>query len=482
MERDLAAINRLPQELLVLVLLAFALPNWRHWPDTLRNLHLLAQVCKYWLALIKEAPPFWAELDGHFRKNEWERNLRKSASHPLSIYIDFSQRPRPGFMVAVSAEVSRWQFLVLSELDPGADIAFLKTSPMPDLETLSLCGDGRIGEVAVDLDGMQAPKLRDLTLWYAAPSRWSASIFCGLRKLKIESLSDLAPPVSQLLDILECCSSLQSLSLDSLDLGELKSGRRVLLTQLEALHLDVEDKLMEYLLNTLELPRCRIYRIHPGGYWPTLGRSLGLHLLPSFQHYFQMGNTAGIIIDHFGDLQLTVDSVYSFKIEFHLFGEESNTVVDAMFELVGMLLGQSSTSTELSPEVTATFDPGFSWSKKVAIKRLRNLHHVNSLVLGEKSGDSDVVLQALLNPAPGTGERLCPKLSKLWLKPKAEWTTAALLTLVKSRRKVPKKSGMPTRLTSLVIDKEAWEEDQATFTAIRRIMGDGLQWPGFEED
>lgn len=447
-----AIINRLPQELLVLIFLQSVEPESDVWGETLRKLQLLALVCKYWLEVIKNTPSFWAELEGDFRRYEWERNLKRSASHPLLIYIDFLQRPRPGFIGAISAEVSRWWYLRLRELDPGADLTFLNDSPIPRLEILTVVGDREIDVVVMNVNNMQAPRLKEISLVHAVPSCWSLPIFRGLRRLRVGLLPTLGPSVSQILEVLESCPSLESLSLLNIQgfgLDGSEAGRRIPLNQLKELVLkSLYSDAVQCLLNSIESPRCRNYEIEPMDHSKTLLRSVALHVSSSFQHYIRSARTVDIAFSYVGRLRLTISEVYSLGVEFPSDREGDGN--DSVFDLVGLLFSQ--TSAETSLQVTASLYLESKWTSEVAMNRLGNLRHVNQLHLsGWSSSCIQSVLIALSESIAGSGEWLCPKLSLLYLPATGTEVEKLAQKLVEYRGAVSETNEMPVGLANLVV-------------------------------
>lgn len=281
---------------------------------------------------------------------------------------------------------------------------------------------------------------------------------------------------------MESCPLLKLLSLDniaSFGLDELRPGRRILLSQLTVLELvKIQYDVVEHLLNTIESPRCRKHRIEPYGHSPALLRSITLHVFPSFQHHLQSGHTVDIAIDYLNSLRLTVDEVYSLSVRFER-RQRGWSSTDAVFDLIGVLFGQSAGKPSL--EVTAFLSSATHWTSKDAVNRLRCLHHVDKLVWQRFAYTTDPILRALSEPIAGSDEWLCPKLSTLCLKAGAKWTPSPVLRLVERRGRVLETSGTLARLASLVINTEAGRRmDQATFAAIRMIIGDGARWSNFD--
>lgn len=471
----LATVNRIPEEILVLIFHHYTMPRNQIWKDIFKDLHRLSQVCKHWAKIVHDTPSMWAELDGSFTSEEWERNLRKSVSHPLFVHIDFSNHVEPGLLDAVTTEVKRWHSLWYKGTRPNSNLASLQASPAPSLEWLSLSGDSENEVMEIDVDAIHAPRLKEVRFWHAVPQSWNSSIFHKLRSLVIENLPAKGPQISHLWSTLEACPDLETFRLERVEMKEIDLTRRprITLNNLKTLELEsLRCNVMECFLADLDVPRCTRQAVKPKDRSQSLLDTIVSQVTSSQYHHLQSCRTIHVAVKSGPILNLTLDEVYTFAVDLKLWSTDED--IEAPFGLADIL--PRLPVADMSTKVVAHISSETKWTTEEATKWFRGLRCAEELVFHNWSCSTDDALEALSTPGPD-GEWCCPSLKTITVE---DCSPAAVLKLVQERAvQQATKQEQAVKLTGLVI-KTVDAMNRKTFLKLQGIIGDGAQWEHFD--
>lgn len=209
---ELTAINKLPFELVVDVLLASIEP--REHRDLLR-LQQLASIQALWWDVIRTAPQFWAVLYPMEDVEALHLKLRKSGNFPLTVIWgdDYDVDGTNTFMATVLPHRGRWRVIEFDRIHIARDADYMSL-PMPRLESVTWSGAG-MQSFLVDFAG--GSRLRTLQISWVN-LKWEGMQLSGLRALAIHNAATFA--LSAFVMTLRGCSDLRKLSLRRIDAAD----------------------------------------------------------------------------------------------------------------------------------------------------------------------------------------------------------------------------------------------------------------------
>ncbi|KAG8993675.1 hypothetical protein FRB94_010482 [Tulasnella sp. JGI-2019a] len=291
-------INELPLEVLVQILSITSKKRGsrRYW----KSLHLLAQVCRQWLVIIKGSPVLWTEVSEDQPKWAWTAALALSRTHPLHITLRFRCQPFDGALWGtVVQRIPHWEEAVITAIPPQEQLRKLESVPALRLRHFSLLLEQCIdAPVVLDLFSGQAPGLRSLKLENVALPSWDSCLLAGLQSLSLENIHHSRLSFRHLVSILHANPNIRDLRL--VDVFEVEDIRNqyatIILPELRKLTLALAPSAtIGTLISTLEAPKCAIFE-----FTPSRSSSLSLEstvlsfISPSFQQCLGFSTTAVI--------------------------------------------------------------------------------------------------------------------------------------------------------------------------------------------
>lgn len=266
-------ILRLPPELVSQILIYTIGPC----TSRVKDLHILAQVCKLWFSIIIGTPELWAFVDSSWPRSEWRLALKRSGNHPLDILVqDYPPHDAPwdpehriDFWRALIGCMPRWRTVHFNQgLGPtwrldDEMLHDLERGSAPELVDFGVYVVPSISyKRAVDLFQGGAPKLRALHLSLVGLRNWTAPFLGSLTSLKLEGCLK-GPTMGELEEILRLCSpTLEELALYEVPYHTLG------ITRISTSHLPIILKRLRSfttcqlatdilpLLKTLKTPKC----------------------------------------------------------------------------------------------------------------------------------------------------------------------------------------------------------------------------------
>ncbi|KAG9045778.1 hypothetical protein FS837_005666 [Tulasnella sp. UAMH 9824] len=215
----------MPVELLVTIFQNTLAPEgvWETIQHT-KSLTRLMLVCRWWHKIILDAPELWTAIscDDRLDESEIGKALRLSRRMPLDVIFrpPYTEgRKLPHLFRFVNPESLRWRRLVLKYDGPAEDLELLEEVCAPAIEDFDLLLVGqRVGSSAERplniFNGSPLPKLQKFSLAWTA-IRWELGQLAGgaLRSLYLREISNYAPSVAQILDIVQQSPLLEAILL-----------------------------------------------------------------------------------------------------------------------------------------------------------------------------------------------------------------------------------------------------------------------------
>ncbi|OCH90404.1 hypothetical protein OBBRIDRAFT_793394 [Obba rivulosa] len=231
----------------------------------------MTHVCRFWRDAALGSPLLWRYIRilGVFASDIpfLQTSLERSQDVLVHIAVDAQFIPRTVVQDLMDVIEAHAAHIAVLDLWPdGANLHFRLNFPMPELESLVLCG-GDEEDTWSQLVDDQLPRLRKLTLDRAlAPWKWPPSRFTHLVALNILGLqSNRWPSMDDFLHMLEACQSLESLTIHDVapKLKWWRIGDKPLQTvMLPSLHsLEIQGNVVDITTLLTHLTPCSIHFI-----------------------------------------------------------------------------------------------------------------------------------------------------------------------------------------------------------------------------
>ena len=210
---SLVAVNRIPLELLVKIMLHVQ----ADCADPSGWLHFLL-VCRHWFVVASTTPGLWTDLWVHTRFNYLLTGFMRSKTHPVDVSA-LSSNTVPALLEVTTPHTYRLRRLRLNEITfehyDSVVSPFLGASSMPALQALHLTRAHITNvpqEPVILLPSERYPRLKDLNLSSVQLSPTS-SIFPQLTRLVLDRWRSIDPPlyVNALIGMLRLCVNLKML-------------------------------------------------------------------------------------------------------------------------------------------------------------------------------------------------------------------------------------------------------------------------------
>ncbi|KAG8904508.1 hypothetical protein FRB99_001641 [Tulasnella sp. 403] len=202
-------LESLPGELFVNILLwSIDITNW-----DIKDIQKLAGVSKYWLHTILSTPYFWPVLDLSLGERLLNIISKRNHSAPIAVWCSPAATiPTEPFMTSMKQISSRWRTLAFCSDYSDSHLASIE-SPTPILRDLFVEFLRGPAPRPIDLAGGVSLQHVDLS---GASLHWNSPRLTRLRSLRISSIWDNLPTISQLLTILSSSPELRRLVLEDL--------------------------------------------------------------------------------------------------------------------------------------------------------------------------------------------------------------------------------------------------------------------------
>ncbi|KAG8988288.1 hypothetical protein FRB94_014747 [Tulasnella sp. JGI-2019a] len=240
-----------------------------HTSPYISKLHGMAQVCRRWLEIIKDAAKLWTFVTDRTPAYA-SLALKRSQSHTINLSI--ASRPLDRLLYAAVLNHShRWIRADIRLSRPNQEaLHMLETVSAPMLRHLKLVVPSWNTNTVVTLDLFpdQPPKLASLALIAVSIHRWNSPIFgCHLHSLVISRTYSSGPTREDLVGIFRACPTLENMDLSFITFpGEtsrsLAQGLPVQLPLLRTLLLSqISSNDLIDIARMAEIPRCRNYSV-----------------------------------------------------------------------------------------------------------------------------------------------------------------------------------------------------------------------------
>ncbi|KAG8887285.1 hypothetical protein FRB98_000271 [Tulasnella sp. 332] len=453
-----APIHKLPVEIL-LKIFSLHLRDQYSFPTespalVFKSLHALAQVSSVWLAIIKESPKFWAWASGSTPEPVWRAALTLSRTQPLAVVVHayFSRLGDVrSFWKEACLHISRWRSASIIVYKDW-DLSLLDGGEASCLKRLQLCVHNRSyndeTKVVERLFQDRAPQLKHLNMTRVTLRSWSSDVLSGLQALELSYIRTNGPSLQQLVDVLHHCPDLEVLSLISVAFAAVQSVANAGNTQISLLSLRklklqmVVTPLMEYLFDTMDIPRCTSFYIQ--GFddtsSPTFLSSLTMALTPHIEAAIEsrlengVGCTSIVVHEH-RQLSLTCQTRRPSDLSTRIFSRLTLSLFDVpcsvVLEWISRIIIQSrreASTFSPSPRVHFEIHTLCYASLEDIFAFLRPTPWIHTLSLHSISFRGYVdIIKALSSPSPisesdssGGGrdgrEWLCPQLKVIKIK------------------------------------------------------------------
>ncbi|KAG8988300.1 hypothetical protein FRB94_003393 [Tulasnella sp. JGI-2019a] len=435
--------EKLPVELLIKIFSYASGLCGRYYLDTQTTghyapkLHIMAQVCRQWLEIIKAAPELWTFVTDRDPKNAIVA-LDRSKSHPVGIGL--REVPFNGSLYAVALNNSQRWVRADIRFSPSDQLALheLAEVSVPILQRLQLeffYWDEDTVFVS-DLFRDHPPRLTSLDLIQVAIRQWNSPIFGPhLHSLKLTRLRTSNPTREDLWGIFHACPELNHLELTHVNFsGEMPQGPRVQLPLLAALLLrplspsDAVD-----IARMIETPRCRHYSVSRGLETPdALALSaVALQVQPLFESCIASSSSLFVHLDGFW-IRITCRRGEPPHSDFKLkLGK-----VGSCEKVLDWLIGIIARSPLLSPiPVDVHLEYRLQRSLSPSPSDLLRLSSVRSLTIADLYGYTNKLAESLSVPKDledGSDGWLWPGLREVTIRD-FDGPSATLLHMVKTR-------------------------------------------------
>ncbi|KAG9031895.1 hypothetical protein FRB95_002101 [Tulasnella sp. JGI-2019a] len=486
-----------PVELLVQIFSLVCHKTWdeiikeepRTTDDYVSKLHILAQVCTRWKAIVEGTPELWSLVISDCKKSSTTAALRWSKAYPLDVVADPTSSNNPLFWPLVTKEIHRWNRAHLDVYIPHARSSApwhlqALEKPATILTDLDLFGYSEIPQeqtIALNLFAGSAPKLLHLSLKSIALQDWGSQILRGLRSINLTKILTNGPSAVQMMTVLQACPGLRNLTLQRVSFSNHNLPRNyptVYLRRLQGLNLLLNPKTTISLLETIRAPKCTYNNFEID----TVGSPDTSQLLTAIKVFVSSAFRVGLAACN--DIELSINS----RVQIHV------PITDGFLTLIlPTLAGGSAIWSQwmthvLHPLLSAIrkiIPINLSWAPRgrVSIADIEYLLRQPTIVSLEMEGwdmGSEDLLQALSVASPDTHgghSWYWPALRYLDLT-RCECSPRTLLQLVTNRMEAEvgtraNEKGIE-RLRRLSVRKCGM--DQQTFEAIRCLIGGAAVW------